>query len=327
MSFQARPIRRRSILTGLSAAAFTSLIASSASAKSPSQLFEKLRQPLGLQIGSLGAVPAKDLDAVFARLSEIGYREIELPNLMGRSPKELAEAASRAGLKFCSLHLPLMAMGGPANLSMLSEPARIADTMAALGAKWAVAPILLFPPGFRPMPGETLEATIARTIADAGEDIWKKTADTLNRRGEALKPLGIGVAYHNHNLDFRPIGKTTGWEILWRETQADLVGFEVDIGWVQLAGLDPVRFLRKAKGRIKLMHVRDMAESQPRGYRIAMGSPTVGTGRLDWSRIIPAAYDAGARHFIVEQEPVKDIAPLDAAASAFNYLARLAPGR
>jgi len=292
-------------------------------ARGRAKFFERLHQPIGLQVGALGAQAGRDLDAAFDGLAQIGYREIELPGLLGRQPAEIAAAASKVGIAISSLHLPLQGMGGPTALSMLSEPARIADTMGVLQAKWAVAPILLFPANFRPVPGETMEMTVGRTIAAAGEDIWKRTAETLNQRGEALRPLGIGVAYHNHNLDFAPIGKTTGWDILWRETQPDLVGYEVDIGWVQLAGLDPVRFLDKARGRVKLLHVRDMADSQPSGYRIAMGSPIVGTGKLDWARILPAAYRAGARHFLVEQEPKGGGTPMEAAAQSFTYLSEL----
>ena len=50
-----------------------------------------------------------------------------------------------------------------------------------------------------------------------------------------------------------------------------------------------MRFLDTVKGRVKLLHVRDMSQRQPRGYRVAMGSPTVGSGLLDWQRILPAA--------------------------------------
>ena len=318
-----QPMGRRTLLSGLAVSASAALAGPMALGRTRNRLFERLHQPIGLQIGALGALAGHDLDATFAGLAQIGYREIELPNLLGRQPAELAAAAARAGLAITSLHLPLQGMGGAAALSLLSEPARIADTMGVLKAKWAVAPILLFPANFRPAPGETLEATIARTIAAAGEDIWKRTAETLNRKGEALRPLGIGLAYHNHNLDFAPIGKTTGWQILMRETQADLVGFEVDIGWVQLAGLDPVGFLEQAHGRVKLLHVRDIATSQPPGFRIAMGSPVVGTGKLDWAHILPAAYRAGARHFLVEQEPQGGGTPLEAAARSFSYLAEL----
>ncbi len=316
-------LSRRTLLSGLAMSGAAMLAGPVVAAAGRRKLFERLRQPIGLQIGALGTQAGRDLDATFAGLAQIGYREVELPGLLGKQPAEIAAAASRAGIAIASLHLPLQGMGGAGALSMLSEPARIADTMGALKAKWAVAPILLFPANFRPQPGETIEATVGRTIAAAGEDIWKRTAEVLNQRGEALRPLGVGVAYHNHNLDFAPIGKTTGWDILWRETQPDLVGYEVDIGWVQLAGLDPVRFLDKARGRVKLLHVRDMADSQPAGYRIALGSPVVGTGKLDWARILPAAYRAGARHFLVEQEPKGSDTPMQTAAQSFTYLSEI----
>ena len=133
----------------------------------------------------------------------------------------------------------------------------------------------------------------------------------------------MGVAYHNHNLEFAPIGKTSGWEILFQETQPGLVDFEVDIGWVELAGMDPVAFLRNARGRIRLLHVRDMAESQPKGFRITMGSPPVGRGRLDWARILPEARAAGVRHFLVEQEAVAGMTPFQAVKASFDFLAQV----
>jgi sugar phosphate isomerase/epimerase len=312
---------RRSLLSGLGAVT-TLALAGEAAARPKSPFFARRNQAIGFQLGSLGNVPGRDIEPTFARLAQIGYREIELASLPGLPPAQIGAAATRAGLAISSLHLPLMAMGGAGALSMLSEAARIADTLGSLGARWAVAPILLIPAGFRPQPGEGLEAAISRTVAAAGADIWKQTADLLNKKGEELRKAGIGVAYHNHNLDFAPIGKTTGWDILWHETQADLVAYELDIGWVQLAGIDPVRFLDKVRGRVKLLHVRDMSDRQTRGYRVAMGSPTVGTGLLDWERILPAAYRAGARHFLVEQEPAGTV-PMDAAENAFSFLSRL----
>jgi sugar phosphate isomerase/epimerase len=318
-----RQLNRRLLISGMGSAAALAAVSGPALARSRKPFFVRHAQPIGLQLGSLGTVSARDIEATFARLAQIGYREIELTSLLGMQPKQIGEAAARAGLSICSLHLPLIAMGGPTALNMMSEPTRIADAMAAIGAKWAVAPILLIPANFRPTPGEGMEAAIARTIAAAGEDIWKQTAEILNAKGEALRKVGIGVAYHNHNMDFAPIGKTTGWDILWRETQRDLVKYELDIGWVELAGIDPVRFLDRTRGRIKLLHVRDMSSSQPRGYRVAMGSPIVGQGRLDWKRILPAAYRAGARHFLVEQEPGAAIPGMEAAQRAYDFLSTL----
>lgn len=313
-------LARRTMLAGIGAAG---LVATSAPARARQPFFARMRQPIGLQFGVIGSEYGRDLDAVFAAIAQIGFREVELSNLMGRAPAEIAAAAAKAGIRIASLHLPLIGMGGPASLSMASEPARIADAMGTLGARWGVVPILMIPPTYRPRPGERMEVGLGRAIAEAGEDIWKQTAATLNAKAAALRPLGIGVAYHNHNLDFAPIGKTTGWEILKRESDPALVKFEVDIGWVELAGLDPVRFLDGLRGRVKLLHIRDMVQDKPQSYQISMNSPVVGSGRLDWARILPAAHRAGTQHFIVEQEATPGLTSAEAVRQSFAYLAAL----
>lgn len=321
-------INRRSLLAGLGVSAVATMAFGAAQARPGGKFFERVGLPIGLQIYTLGPDAGRDIDATFAQVAQIGYREIELPNLLGRQPAELAAAAARAGLKISSVHLPLMSMGGSGGLSLGSEPTKIADALATLGAHWAVAPILLLPSDFRPGAGESFEAAISRSVAAAGEDIWKKSADVLNQKGSALKPLGINVGYHNHNLEFAPIatatgGKTTGWEILWRETQPDLVSFEVDLGWVATAGLDPIRFLRQARGRVRLLHVKDVAAGNPTSYRMTMKPAEVGSGTLEWSRILPEAHRAGVRHFLVEQEPPFTIPRIEAASRSFSFLSQV----
>jgi sugar phosphate isomerase/epimerase len=316
-------MNRRALLGGIGASALGVMTADLAEARSRRRFFERMRQPIGLQFGVIGTGGGRDIDASFAQVAEIGFREVELSNLFGKTPAELAAAASRAGVKIASLHLPLIAMGGPGSLSMASEPARIGEVMGTLGARWAIVPILMIPSTYRPKPGERMETGLGRAIAEAGEDIWKQTAAALNTKAAALRPLGVGVAYHNHNLDFAPIGKTTGWDILMRETEADLVKFEIDVGWVELAGIDPVRFLDSVRGRVRLIHVRDMVRDKPQSFEISMNSPVVGSGRLDWARILPAARRAGARHFIVEQEVTAGMSRAEALKRSFDYLSQL----
>ncbi|MCB2079799.1 MAG: sugar phosphate isomerase/epimerase [Novosphingobium sp.] len=316
---------RRRMMIGLTSASCTALAACAAKpmVANIAPFFERSSLPIGLQFGLVGDDARRDIDAAFAQIAQLGFREVELSDLFGRKPAELAVAAANAGVKIASLHLPLMAMGGPAALSMMSEPARIADVMGELRAQWAIAPILMIPRTFRPTPGERMEAAIGKAIAAAGEDIWKETADVLNSRAAALKPLGVGVAYHNHNLDFAPVGETTGWDILWKRTDPALVHFEVDVGWVDLAGIDPVAFLRKSSGRVRLLHIRDIAADKPHGFDISMDSPIVGSGRLDWARILPAAYEAGARHFIVEQDTANGLSRIDGLERAVQFLSNV----
>lgn len=318
------PVSRRFLLASLG---FSGLIAtvdgiSSAARRAPT-FFEKVGLSIGLQMYTLGDGIGRDLDAIFASVAAIGYREVELPSLLGRQPADIAAAARRAGVRISSLHLPLLTKGGPTGLSMASDASKIADGLGTLGATWAVAPILLFPEGFRPGPGETMPMAIGRSVAAAEEDIWKRTAALLNEKGRALKPLGIGVGYHNHNLEFAPLGQTNGWEILWRETDPAFVSFEVDTGWIVAAGLDPIEFLRSHRGRIRLLHVKDVARGTKPNFTMAMNPAEVGGGIVDWPRLLPEAYRAGVRHFYVEQEPPFAIPRMEAAKRSYAFLSRL----
>lgn len=293
-----------------------------ASAAVGKTFFERVGLPVGLQTYTLGDEPSRDLDATFSRIAVIGYRDLELPNLYGRKPAEVRQAADRAGLKISSLHLPA-ARGPGAGLMLTSAPSEVADALGALGARRAVMPITIFPENFKPQPGETFQAAIARSVAAAGEDLWKRTAALLNERAAALKPLGVEVGYHNHNLEFAPIGKTNGWEILVEETDPALVSFEVDIGWVAAGGVDPTSFLNRYKGRLAQLHVKDVARGNTVNYALSMKPAEVGAGVLDWARILPAAYDAGVRHFYVEQEPPFAIPRMEAAGRSYGYLSQL----
>lgn len=321
----AQRLDRRRMLSGLSAAGIAALAGCTAGSQMArtTTFFERASLPLGLQVYTLGPDAGKDLDATFASIAEIGYREIEMPNLFGQSPASVRESAERAGLSIASLHLPLVGMPGAPGLSFASDSAEIADSLGTLGARWAVAPLCLVPDDFRPNVGESFGDAISRAVLAAGTDLWKRSADVLNNKGSTLKPLGIGIGYHNHNLEFAPVDGTRGWDILWQETDPALVSFEVDTGWVATAGLDPVAFLEHHAGRVSLVHVKDVAADNPMSYKIGMRPAEVGAGVLDWNRILPAAYRAGARHFLVEQEPPFTIPRIEAAERSYAYLASL----
>lgn len=315
-------IGRRALLVGMAAGGAFAMVQGSSAAAVRKTFFERVGLPVGLQTYTLGDEPGRDLDATFGRIAQIGYRDLELPNLYGRKPAEVRQAADRAGLKVSSLHLPAMSAPG-AGLMLTSPASEIADALGALGAKRAVMPIFMFPADFRPQKGETFQAAIGRSVTAGGEDLWKRTAALLNEKGAALKPSGIEVGYHNHNVEFAPIGQTNGWEILVKETDPALVHFEVDTGWIATSGLDPAAFLTKHKGRVAQLHVKDVAEGNSVNFALSMKPAEVGAGVLDWARILPAAYEAGVRHFYVEQEPPFAIPRIEAATKSYGYLAQL----
>ncbi|RZK00505.1 MAG: sugar phosphate isomerase/epimerase [Novosphingobium sp.] len=322
-------VSRRSLLAGMAATGAFAMFEGTALAAKGRTFFQRVGLPIGLQVYTLGDEAGRDIDATFAQIAAIGYREIELPSLYNRKPADLRAAADKAGLAISSLHIPPVMRGmGGAGLTLGSAPAEIADALGALGAKRAALPIAPFPDNFRPRPGEAMQATIGRTFAEAGADHWRRTAAQLNEKGAALRPLGVALGYHNHNMEFAQItdktgGETTGWDILVKETDPAAVHFEVDVGWVATAGLDPAAFLRRHRGRVAQLHVKDVAAGNATNFALSMKPAEVGSGTLDWAKILPAAHAAGVRHFYVEQEPPFAIPRIEAARKGYAFLAQL----
>src|SRR5436305_943792 len=72
---------RRTLLQGAWTACGLALLPGMALARRDHGFFTGHDLKIGLELYTLGDVVAKDLDGTFARVAEIGYREIELPNL------------------------------------------------------------------------------------------------------------------------------------------------------------------------------------------------------------------------------------------------------
>jgi sugar phosphate isomerase/epimerase len=49
----------------------------------------------------------------------------------------------------------------------------------------------------------------------------------------------------------------------------------------------------------------------------------VGSGTLDWAKILPAAHAAGVRHFYVEQEPPFAVPRIESARQSYGFLSKL----
>lgn len=281
--------------------------------------FASKELPLGIQLFMLGDAVATDLARTLYRVAHMGYRTVELPGHRLGDAQRTRAAADAAGLSITSVHIHPRQLGE--NMSIALEPSEIAAEVHALGATDVTLPFPLLPP-YKQQPGENMVATWRRAFAAAGDAHWERTAEFFNKKGEALRRLGVHLNYHNHNFEFKTFGGTiTGWELLVANTDPKNVSFEVDIGWVAAAGLDPVAFLRRHAGRLRQMHVKDLKDSSPANFQLEIESTEVGSGRLPWAQLLPEAYAAGVRQFYVEQEPPFDIDRFDAAAKSYEYLA------
>ena len=276
--------------------------------------FQSRDLPVGIQLYTLGPDVQKDLAATLATVAKIGFKSVELAGYLGRTPAELRAAFDRAGLVCPSAHISPKAASGP---SFSGDLAKLADELQVIGVKSAIMPILYIPDRFG---GADLRQAGAQMTADD----WKWNADFLNEKAAVLKKAGLATGYHNHNFEFAPLGDTNGMEILLKGTDPSLVTFEMDVGWVTAAGHDPFALLKKHTGRFTLMHVKDIKASTRPNFVLQQDPTEVGSGMIDWPKLLPAAYAAGVRGFFVEQEAPFAHPRLESAKISFDYLAGVA---
>lgn len=323
-SRQAPPVTRRAFLGTAAAVGCLATATGFAAPAARRRFFARHDLAVGLQLYTLGDAPYRDLDGTLRTVAKIGYRAVEPVGLMKRTAAELRAALDRAGLSCPSTHVPLQAdaSGGP---SLAGDIGKLAADMHRLGVAYVVVPIFAIPERIGgPRQGEDGQRYLVRAGREMTADDWRRMAAQLNEKGAALRREGLKLAYHNHNVEFTRQGAGTAYDLLLANTDPDTVSFEMDVGWVAAAGVDPIPLLRSQRHRFRLMHVKDIEASTVPNNAFKMDPADVGAGTLDWKAILPAGYEAGVRHYYVEQEPPFAGPRMDAARADYEYLARLA---
>jgi sugar phosphate isomerase/epimerase len=147
----------------------------------------------------------------------------------------------------------------------------------------------------------------------------------LNATGKIYKDEGITLHYHNHSMEFAKFNRAmTGYDYLFNETDARYVQFQPDVYWIQLGGGNPESWIKKLKGRMPTIHLKD--------YKVAGGTPEnpikhpqcteLGEGNLDLKAIVALADASGCELYIldIDENWVNDN-PFESMEESFKYLA------
>lgn len=245
--------------------------------------------PPGIQLYTMRSLLARDLEGTLLALGALGYGEVEPAGLHGRTPSAFRAALDRAGLRAPSGHIGLDRLS-PARLT------EVMDEAHELGHEHVIVP-WVNPKEF------------------ARVDDWRRLAGTLASIGERFRTGGLGLGYHNHGFETRPLPDgTVPYDLLLRVDPALLV-MQMDVFWMIEGGADPVAYLSAHPGRFVSLHAKD---------RGADGKQTVvGRGLVDFTAILSQASEAGIRHVYAEQDDPAD--PLAFARDSISYLRTLRP--
>jgi sugar phosphate isomerase/epimerase len=129
------------------------------------------------------------------------------------------------------------------------------------------------------------------------EDGYLSGTRMLASFGKRMKENGIKFAYHNHAKEFEKFDGKTAMEIVFNESNWEDYLAELDVYWIQNAGGDPEEWLREYRGRMPLVHIKDMG--------VVSGKPMtmeVGEGNMNMPSIIEACIEARVEWYIIEQD-------------------------
>lgn len=231
---------------------------------------------IGLQLFSLRDELKDGLDKVLAKIAAAGYGSVEMfgfskeGDFFKNKPSQVAEMLKANKLVSPSGHymLNLFDDGGQ----------KVIDAALELGHKYVVIP--WFPPEER-----------------SKLDDYKIIVEKINKAAQKCKDNKLKMAYHNHEFEFiKYEGGVSGYDIIMKECDRELVALELDLYWVKFAKEDPIEIFKRDPGRFKMWHVKDMLNDEKKTQT------EVGSGIVDFKTVFSNANLSGMEYFYVEQE-------------------------
>lgn len=259
--------------------------------KAASAVVPKSLGDFGLQLYTLRDDLPKDPKGILKQVAGFGYKQVEgfegaLGLWWGMPHPEFKKYLDELGISMVSSHCDTN-----------KDFEKKAAEAAAVGLKYLISPWV--------GPQKKL-------------DDYKKLAEGFNKAGEVCKKNGIRFAYHNHDYSFIQLEGQYPTDIFMQGTDASLVDFEMDMYWVVTAGQDPEAWIKKYPNRFRLCHVKDRSKTAKPEEHDA--SVDLGTGSIDYVKILKAASENGMQYYIVEQEKYEGTTPLKSAEADAKWL-------
>jgi sugar phosphate isomerase/epimerase len=144
-------------------------------------------------------------------------------------------------------------------------------------------------------------------------DNYKLMSQQLNIIGEQVTASGLGFAYHNHGFEFEDHNGETGFDIILRETDPNLVKLEMDMYWVMHSSkLTPKELVSNQPGRYVMWHIKDM-DKVTRDYT------ELGNGSIDYAEVLPDPNTSGLEFYYLEQGGNYATSPMKSVADSAAY--------
>ncbi|MBD2868058.1 sugar phosphate isomerase/epimerase family protein [Paenibacillus arenilitoris] len=247
------------------------------------------RMAVGLQLYTLRDATAADFEGTLRKVAAMGYEGVEFAGYGDIKAEDMRDLLQELNLKAIGSHIGLQLLE-----TRLEEEIAYLKT---IGAKYAICPWL-------PVDARDAEA-------------WRGHMVKFEEYGKRFREEGITFAYHNHDFEFEvEIDGKIVFDALYERIDPQYLQVEMDIGWVQYSGVDPLAYIAKYAGRLPLLHLKDFRAGE-KGKQI--DTVELGRGDLPLLPIIDAASKASVEWLIVEQDVCAN-PPLEAVAESMEWM-------
>ncbi|GAA4078668.1 sugar phosphate isomerase/epimerase [Actinomadura miaoliensis] len=288
-----RGLKRRAFLGATLGAAAAATLTAGATAAHAEELGDadrgKRRIPpsaIGMHLYTMRTPLAQDFAGTLEKLAAIGYATVGVSGRHGHDAAQIRRMLDATGLKAVLEHVSFTTITNGGWEQALED-------VRTLGGRWIVIPSL---PGSMGTP--------------AG---YREAARLFNEAGLAARRAGLKLLFHNHDADHRTVEGEVLYDILLKETDPALVGFELDLYWAAKLGGNPADYFTDHPRRFPALHVKDMA---PDG-----DFADVGSGVLDFAAMFRSARRGGVKQWLVEHDRPAD--PFASARNSYDYLSKL----
>ncbi len=250
------------------------------------------RKAYATQIWPFRVSFGKDMPGTMEKIAQIGFSGVELcrwfdwTDLFDKwTAEEILDNSKRVGLEIISAHIPYY-------MILKDRLDELTDFCQIMGMNFAVVASL---------PHDSY----------ASKFTLEEVAATFNKASSILNPRGIRIGYHCHGGDFITIEGAIPWEIIFDNTNPDIV-MQLDIGNTLHGNADPIFYLQKYPGRATLVHLKEYHPQTP--------PAALGDGIIDWSKVLTLCEDLHQpAWYIIEQEE-EEYDPWYCAERSLEYL-------
>ncbi|MBC1573952.1 sugar phosphate isomerase/epimerase [Listeria booriae] len=253
-----------------------------------------VQDKLAVQLYSVRHEMAEDLEGTFQKLSDIGFRNVQLDGMRGNDRAEVSRLLEKYRFNVIGMHIK--------HDRFLNDLDGIVDEAYFFGCKTIFDKYI--------------------EEEDQNPDGYEKTKRALLDAVARLHGLGFRVGLHNPEYDFNVCvyGRRV-MDYLTDPENGVCVYAEPDTYWISAAGHNPVEYVKRYSGRAPIVHMKDFRS----GFELedmANNLVEIGDGEVDFAAIIAWGERHGVEYYCIEQDR-SDLNMFESLKKSRDYLLHL----